>query len=60
MPTTIKIAFSVLVLAVAIGGYLFLDWLGQEFTPYLSLFLGIFSVISFWIFPEVTHKKSKK
>jgi len=59
MPTKIKVAFSLLVLAVAIGGYLFLDWLGQEFTPYLSLFLGVFSVASFWIFPEVSSKKSK-
>ena len=60
MPTKIKVAFSLLVLAVAIGGYLFLDWLGQEFTPYLSLFLGVFSVASFWIFPEVSNKKSKE
>ncbi len=58
MPVTIKLAFSVLVLAVAVAGYYFLVWLGQGWTPYLSLFLGVFSVISFWIFPEVSHKKS--
>ena len=60
MPVTIKIAFSLVVLAVAVGGYYFLDWLGQDFTPYLSLFLGVFSVISFWIFPEIVSTKSKK
>ncbi len=57
MPINIKIIFSIVVLAVAIAGYFFLDWLGQSFTPYLSVFLGVFSVVAFWIFPEVTHKK---
>lgn len=59
MPVPIKIIFSLVVLAVAVAGYYFLVWLGQEFTPYLSLFLGVFSVASFWIFPEVVHKKKK-
>lgn len=59
MPVPIKIIFSLVVLAVAVAGYYFLVWLGQEFTPYLSLFLGVFSVVSFWIFPEVVHKKKK-
>lgn len=58
MPVKIKIIFSLVVLAVALAGYFFLDWLGQDFSPYLALFLGVFSVISFWIFPEVTHKRS--
>jgi len=57
MPAMVKIIFSLVVLAVAVGGYFFLVWLGQSFTPYLSLFLGVFSVISFWIFPEVANKK---
>ena len=57
MPVRIKIAFSILVLLVAGAGFFFLDWLGQEVTPYLALFLGVFSVVSFWIFPEVSHKK---
>ena len=59
MPGPIKIIFSLVVLAVAIAGYFFLDWFagGQGITPYLSLFLGVFSVVSFWIFPEVINKK---
>ena len=57
MPVRIKIIFSCVVLAVALAGYFFLDWLGQGLTRYLALFLGVFSVISFWIFPEVTNKK---
>ena len=60
MPVQIKIVFSIVVLAVAIGGYFFLGWLGQETTPYLSLFLGVFSVAAFWIFPEVAGKKDGK
>lgn len=59
MPVPIKIVFSFVVLAVAIAGYFFLDWLGggTGISRYLALFLGVFSVISFWIFPEVTKTK---
>ena len=57
MPAMVKVVFSLVVLSVAVGGYFFLAWLGQSFTPYLSIFLGVFSVVSFWIFPEVANKK---
>lgn len=57
MPVKIKIAFSLVVLIVAVAGYFFLAWLGQDFTPYLALFLGAFCVFAFWVFPEVSHKK---
>lgn len=59
MPVPIKIIFSLVVLGVAIAGYFFLDWLGggQGISRYLALFLGVFAVVSFWIFPEVTNKK---
>jgi hypothetical protein len=62
MPFHIKIIFSLVVLAVAVAGYFFLDWLqGGGIARYLALFLGGFSVFSFWIFPEVTNdKKSPK
>lgn len=60
MPEKIKIAFSFLVLAVAVAGYFFLEWLGQDLTKYLSLFLGGFCVFAFWVFPEVSHKKKKE
>lgn len=54
----VKIVFSLVVLAVAISGYYFFQWLDQSSTLYLALFLGVFSIVSFWIFPEVTHKKN--
>lgn len=57
MPLAIKIVFSLVVLATAVAAYHFLAWLGPGITPYLALFLGAFSVVSFWIFPEVVHKK---
>ncbi|MAI44635.1 MAG: hypothetical protein CBC34_001785 [Hyphomicrobiaceae bacterium TMED74] len=59
MPTGIKIMFSIIVLAVAIAGYYFLDLNGLGVSKYLSLFLGVFSVIAFWIFPEVGGKGEK-
>ena len=57
MPVHIKIVFSLVVLLVAVAGYFFLDWFGQGFSRYLALFLGVFAVVAFWIFPEVTNKK---
>ena len=57
MPVHIKIVFSLVVLLLGIAGYFFLDWLDQGVSQYLALFLGVFAVIAFWIFPEVTNKK---
>ena len=57
MPVHIKIVFSLVVLCVAAAGYFFLDWLDQGVSRYLALFLGVFSVVAFWIFPEVSNKK---
>jgi len=59
VPTPIKLIFSAVVLIVAALSAWFLNSLGQETTPWLALFLGVFSVASFWIFPEVMHKKGK-
>ena len=59
MPVTIKVIFSLVVLAVALAAYVFLGWLEQPVSSYLALFFGAFSVVSFWIFPEVIHSKSK-
>lgn len=59
MPVHIKIVFSFVVLLVAIAGYFFLDWFHQGTSRYLALFLGVFAVVAFWIFPEVTNKSKK-
>ena len=34
--------------------------LGQDLSSSLALFLGVFAVFSFWILPEVVHKKGGK
>jgi len=60
MPLIIKIAFSAVVLAVAMAAHLFLTWLEQPVSSYLALLIGALSVASFWIFPEVVHNKSAK
>ncbi len=57
MPKKIKLIFSAVVLIVAALGAWFLSWIGQETAPWLAIFLGVFSVVSFWIFPEVTNNK---
>ena len=59
MPFIVKIVFSIVVLAVAVAAYLFLIGLDQPVSSYLALFIGAFSVASFWIFPEVVHQKGK-
>lgn len=56
MPVKIKIVFSLVVLIVAALSAWFLKSLGHEVTPWVAAFLGVFSVGSFWIFPEVTRK----
>ncbi len=60
MPLPVKLIFSLIVLGVAYGSSLFLKSLGQDLSSSLALFLGVFSVFSFWIFPEVVHKKGTK
>lgn len=57
MPANIKIVFSAVVLIVAALSAWFLNSLGHQTTPWLAVFLGVFSVVSFWIFPEVTRAK---
>ena len=60
MPVNVKIVFSIIVLCAAVAGYLFLDSLGNGAQRYVALFIGVFAVIAFWIFPEVQKKAPKK
>lgn len=57
MPIKVKLVFSIAVLLVSWASAWFLHSLGQETTPWVAVFLGVFSVGSFWIFPEVTKSK---
>lgn len=60
MPTRIKIILSLIISAVALGGYLFQDYLGQTGPKYAALVVGLLMVAGMWIFPEVTGKKGAK
>lgn len=60
MPNNVKIILSLVVLAVTAAGYAFQGWLGQETPKYAVAFLGVFMVISMWVFPEVQRRKGDK
>jgi uncharacterized RDD family membrane protein YckC len=60
MPVNVKIVFSIVVLLAAIAGYFFLDALGNGIQRYVALFIGVFAVLAFWIFPEVGKKDKAK
>jgi uncharacterized membrane protein YfcA len=56
MPFPVKLALSVIVIAVAIAAYYFQDAAGQVGPKYAILFLAPFMVVAMWIFPEVNRK----
>lgn len=59
MPARIKVILSVIVALVAIAGYMFQVTLGKVGPSYAALAFGAVAIIAMWIFPEVSHKKSK-
>jgi hypothetical protein len=59
MPPRIKAIFSVIVAIAAIGGYVFQAGLGNTGPSYAALAFGAVSIVSMWIFPEVSRKKSE-
>ena len=58
MPFPVKMGLTVIVLLVAIAGWFFMGHLGQTGPQYAILFLGPFTAISLWIFPEVMRSKA--
>jgi hypothetical protein len=58
MPPRIKILLSVIVAIAAVAGYFFQNGIGQIGPSYAALAFGAIAIISMWIFPEVSHKKS--
>ncbi|MGE0253016.1 MAG: hypothetical protein AB7N54_00350 [Alphaproteobacteria bacterium] len=57
MPTPIKAALSVVTLLVAAAGFWFQQSLGQDIAKWVVVFLGVFMVVSMWVFPEVARTK---
>ena len=60
MPLPVKLALSVIVVAVAIAAYYFQDAAGQVGPKYAIMFLAPFMVVAMWIFPEVNRKDSTR
>jgi hypothetical protein len=56
MPYRVKFIISVVWLAAAAGGYLFVAHLGETIPSYAVIFLGLFATVAMWIFPEVAKK----
>jgi len=53
MPFCVKFPLTVMVALVALAGWFYMRWLGQTGPEWAVAFLGPFTVISLWVFPEV-------
>lgn len=56
MPTKIKLAISVLVLAVGAGVWVFERGLDNVTASWVAGGLAVFMVLAIWLFPEVSKK----
>ena len=56
MPTKIKLAISVLVLAVGTGVWVFERGLGNVTASWVAGGLAVLMVRAIWLFPEVSKK----
>jgi hypothetical protein len=58
MPFRVKFPLTLTVALVAIAGWFYMGYLGQVGPQWAVAFLGPFTVIALWIFPEVTRPPS--
>jgi hypothetical protein len=58
MPFRIKMGLTVVVLLAATAGWFFMGHLGKTGPQIALLFLGPFTAVSLWIFPEVMRSKA--
>lgn len=56
MPFRVKFVLSLVWLAVAAAGFVYMRYLGHTFPSYAVIFLGLFATFAMWIFPEVSKK----
>lgn len=56
MPFRVKFGLTLAVILAAIGGWFLMRHLGQPGPQMAVAFLGPFTVLSLWIFPEVTRR----
>lgn len=60
MPPRIKIFLSIAIGVAAIGGFIFMGYLGEIGPQRAVVFLGPFMIASLWVFPEVMRKGDGK
>jgi hypothetical protein len=58
MPFRVKFPLTLTVALVAIAGWFYMGHLGQTGPQWAVAFLGPFTVVSLWIFPEVARHPS--
>ena len=58
MPFRVKFGLTVTVALVAIAAWFYMGYLGQVGPQWAVAFLGPFTVIALWIFPEVARRPS--
>jgi hypothetical protein len=59
MPPRIKIVISIIVALVAIAAYFIQASIDEVGPSYAALAFGALSIVSMWIFPEVSRDRSK-
>jgi hypothetical protein len=59
MPPRIKIIISLIVALVAIAAYFIQASIDEVGPSYAALAFGALSIVSMWIFPEVSRDKGK-
>lgn len=58
MPFHVKMGLTVVVLLAAVAGFFYMGNLGKTGPQLALLFLGPFTAVSLWIFPEVMRSKA--
>jgi uncharacterized RDD family membrane protein YckC len=56
MPFHVKFGLTLAVVLAALGGWFLMGHLGQPGPQHAVAFLGPFTVLSLWVFPEVTRR----
>jgi hypothetical protein len=59
MPPRIKIIISIIVALVAIAAYFIQASIDEVGPSYAALAFGALSIVSMWLFPEVSRDESK-
>lgn len=56
MPFRVKLGLSVVVALTALAGWFYMGCLNETGPQYAVAFLGPFTIVALWIFPEVARR----